>query len=445
MVIGTPGYLAPEIIDGEEAGPPSDIHAWAATLVFAATGRPPFGSGTFESIFYKIMNGTPDMDGVPGPMFPLIRAAMARHPAERPTAVTLVQLARKIDLDATLTDRTRGDTPASAFAIDAPTAKDPDARIEAIPPADDGTVVDAPTTPQRAVADYSPPQPKDFKGQLPPVAPPPPRQPRPYVPPRQKPYVPGQQQYGGYVAQPPQPAQPQGPPYPGRQPYGQQPPQGYPPQQYGPPYGRQPGQGGPPGTGEQPRPERRKPYMWFRVCNLASVAILIGLTARVPIVMLGVALAAIVVLRAADKGARGPGSVVAAFLKTPLHLPGAILKTAMWGGVWLFGGVVLVGVLMAANPGMSAGKAISFGAMAVVGLLFLAPGGGGARRQMTRVWGAVLPGVAPAMLAVLVLGLVAAWLLLSVKGYTPSLKPLTVDGSQSLTDLQNSIRSWFSI
>src|SRR5256885_453029 len=27
MVIGTPGYLAPEIIDGEEAGPPSDIHA----------------------------------------------------------------------------------------------------------------------------------------------------------------------------------------------------------------------------------------------------------------------------------------------------------------------------------------------------------------------------------------------------------------------------------
>src|SRR5690606_36661901 len=91
MVIGTPGYLAPEILEGEDAGPPSDVHAWAATVAFAATGRPPFGSGTFESIFYKIMQGTPDLDGVPDALLPVLRSAMARNPAERPTAVGLVQ------------------------------------------------------------------------------------------------------------------------------------------------------------------------------------------------------------------------------------------------------------------------------------------------------------------------------------------------------------------
>ncbi len=455
MVIGTPGYLAPEIIDGEEAGPPADIHAWAATLIFAATGRPPFGSGTFESIFYKIMNGTPDMDGVPGPLLPLIRAAMARHPVERPTAVNLVQLARKIDMDTTLTDRTRTDTPANAFLIDVPTTKDHAARIEAIPPADDGTVVDSPTAPQPVRDAYAPPQPKDFKGQLPPVAPPPaqPRQgPRPYVPPKQRPYVPGQQQYGGYVSAPPQaPPQrgypPQQPPYGG---YGQ-PPTGQ------PPTGQPPtGQVRPPGTGEAPKPEKRKPYFAYRLCSLAVLGIMLGLTARMPIVMLGVALVGAVVLRAADKAAkgmeskrvrRGPGAgdVIAAFLKTPLHLPGAILKTAMWGGVWLFGGVVLVGMLMGANANMAAGKAIAYGTMAVVALLCAGPGSGGARRQAARVWGAFLPRIEPALVVLVLLGIVAAVLLVGAKGYTPSLKPLTVDAHQSLNDLENSIRSWFNL
>ena len=39
-LLGTPGYLAPEILYGDEATPASDVHAWAATVVYAATGRP---------------------------------------------------------------------------------------------------------------------------------------------------------------------------------------------------------------------------------------------------------------------------------------------------------------------------------------------------------------------------------------------------------------------
>ena len=41
LVMGTPGYLAPEVIEGQPSSPASDVHSWGATMAFAATGRPP--------------------------------------------------------------------------------------------------------------------------------------------------------------------------------------------------------------------------------------------------------------------------------------------------------------------------------------------------------------------------------------------------------------------
>ena len=86
LVMGTPGYLAPEVIEGSPSSPASDVHCWGATMVFAATGHLPFGSGSYESIFYRIVSGQADLDGVPAPMVPLISAALARDPAHRPSA-----------------------------------------------------------------------------------------------------------------------------------------------------------------------------------------------------------------------------------------------------------------------------------------------------------------------------------------------------------------------
>jgi len=57
MFMGTPGYLAPEVIEGKQSGQASDVHSWGATVAFAATGRPPFGTGSFETIFYRIVHG----------------------------------------------------------------------------------------------------------------------------------------------------------------------------------------------------------------------------------------------------------------------------------------------------------------------------------------------------------------------------------------------------
>ncbi len=91
MFIGTPGYLAPEIIEGQEAGPEVDIHAWAGTLLYAGTGQPPFGKGTLEMVFYNITAGKADVSAAPGPLQPLLKGAFQRNPAKRPKAAELAE------------------------------------------------------------------------------------------------------------------------------------------------------------------------------------------------------------------------------------------------------------------------------------------------------------------------------------------------------------------
>src|SRR5262249_49886018 len=53
--IGTPAYLAPEQIAGSPASPASDVFAWGATVVFAATGHRAFGGDSVAAVLHKIM------------------------------------------------------------------------------------------------------------------------------------------------------------------------------------------------------------------------------------------------------------------------------------------------------------------------------------------------------------------------------------------------------
>jgi hypothetical protein len=97
MFMGTPGYLAPEVIEGRPSSEASDVHAWGATVGFAATGRPPFGTGSYETIFYRIVSGQADLSSAPAALLPLLAAALARDPAHRPSAIQLRALAGVID------------------------------------------------------------------------------------------------------------------------------------------------------------------------------------------------------------------------------------------------------------------------------------------------------------------------------------------------------------
>ena len=83
-LLGTPGYLAPEILYGDDATTASDVHSWAATVAFAGTGRPPFGRGPSMAIMDRVRRGEHDLSGLPDDLRPLVAAALDPDPARRP-------------------------------------------------------------------------------------------------------------------------------------------------------------------------------------------------------------------------------------------------------------------------------------------------------------------------------------------------------------------------
>lgn len=90
MLVGTPGYLAPEQVTGTDVTPAVDVHAWGATVAFAGTGRPPYGTGRPEAVLYRIVHEDPDLDGLPGDVRALVEAATDPDPARRPAASALL-------------------------------------------------------------------------------------------------------------------------------------------------------------------------------------------------------------------------------------------------------------------------------------------------------------------------------------------------------------------
>ncbi|KRD43154.1 serine/threonine protein kinase [Cellulomonas sp. Root930] len=83
MVLGTPGYLAPELLDGDEPDEASDFWGWAAILAFAATGRDPFGTRPLEAVLARARSGDVDLAGL-GPLTTAaLRRALAPVAADR--------------------------------------------------------------------------------------------------------------------------------------------------------------------------------------------------------------------------------------------------------------------------------------------------------------------------------------------------------------------------
>ncbi|MFF4081076.1 bifunctional serine/threonine-protein kinase/ABC transporter substrate-binding protein [Streptomyces sp. NPDC001777] len=85
-VIGTPGYLAPEQASAGPLGPACDIFSLGCVLVYAATGRRPFGDDGAASVLFRTVHEPPDLRGLPPELFPLVEACLAKDPADRPTA-----------------------------------------------------------------------------------------------------------------------------------------------------------------------------------------------------------------------------------------------------------------------------------------------------------------------------------------------------------------------
>src|SRR5215467_697729 len=166
MFMGTPGYLAPEVIEGHPSSEASDVHAWAATVAFAATGHPPFGSGGYEAIFYRIVNGQPDLAGTPSSLLPLLTAALARDPRLRPPAAQLSTQAAAL-APAALTPGAvlAGDGPVSPSTVVPVTSADRAPGAAALNGGGAPAPIRADTQPLQAIR----PAPADFADVLPPV------------------------------------------------------------------------------------------------------------------------------------------------------------------------------------------------------------------------------------------------------------------------------------
>ncbi|WP_182903510.1 serine/threonine-protein kinase [Microbispora sp. H10830] len=90
QVVGTPAYMAPEQLAAGELGFALDVFAWASTITFAATGRPPFGADAIPAIINRILNQEPDLEGIEAPLRDLLAACLAKDPGRRPTAREIV-------------------------------------------------------------------------------------------------------------------------------------------------------------------------------------------------------------------------------------------------------------------------------------------------------------------------------------------------------------------
>ncbi|GAA4982631.1 serine/threonine protein kinase [Nonomuraea thailandensis] len=89
-ILGTPAYMAPEQFSAGVVTGASDMFSWAATMAYAAGGRPPFGSDSIPALFQRILNEEPDLTGLTEPVRSLVVACLDKNPAARPSATDVL-------------------------------------------------------------------------------------------------------------------------------------------------------------------------------------------------------------------------------------------------------------------------------------------------------------------------------------------------------------------
>lgn len=386
MFMGTPGYLAPEVIEGKDSGPASDVHSWAATVAFAATGRPPFGTGAYETIFFRIMHGKPDLDTLPAPMRSLVVRALSRDPASRPAATEIAQWVASLDPDSLVP------SPAGGLA-------EPAAHLRALP----YTVSDQPAwqawpTSTRPLAVAGP---QDVRDLLPPVT---------YQPAAGAPVA---GPATADAAQPGPSAGGQGPAWPNR------PAMGGPPEP-----GRPAGPGGMLGAGVGAGDRRRTartvgPVSPWSLLVIGSLTLLVALSVLAPVTGTAVALGVLLALRAAAitgrqlarrsaDGSRAAGSVVAVALY-PVALLRALLVLLLLAPVALVGFAVAAAATIVAVPVHPLPSALAYGAGALVAVVGFGPGSTASRALLARGFSSIASTPSRLAVAYVAVAAIAAW------------------------------------
>ena len=423
LVMGTPGYLAPEVIEGQPSSPASDVHCWGATMVFAATGHLPFGGGSYESIFYRIVSGDADLEGVPAPLVPLVSAALARDPAHRPSASWLSAQANALE------QSSGGPGPTAVYTGSA----SPSAGVAAEAP-------QAPQKRQKPRKSASRPWPQDQlqKYQL-----------------QREQWRQDQElaNRGNHTGQeprspwPPQaPQQAQAPQAPRAQAPQAQAPQA--PQQAQAPWQPQ----GPQAPG-QFRPPAKPPTRPNTMAGLAIMVAAVALTVVLPVAGLVLSLAVITLLRAADRAqstlavrrsVRGPkaSDLLLVLIAAPLTVARAVLTEALMAPLALIAGAVVYGCTVVATHSLDMPRAGAYAAAAVVAWYGIGPGSGKPRRQLNRMAGVLARNRMSTAVTALAVWALAAGAVLFASSQTPYYWPAVTPHLPGLHGLITSAASW---
>src|SRR6185503_16072634 len=97
MLVGTPGYLSPEQVNGRPPTPAADVYSLGLLLLEARTGETAFPGPAVEAASARLARD-PDIPESLGPDWvTLLRTMTAREPADRPTALEVAVAATQLD------------------------------------------------------------------------------------------------------------------------------------------------------------------------------------------------------------------------------------------------------------------------------------------------------------------------------------------------------------
>lgn len=92
VLLGTPAFISPEAILGEDLGPAADIYSLCCVGYYLLEGEVPFRGRTVVEVCAKHLNEAPpkaNIEGTPEALAALLHRGMAKDPGERPSAAEL--------------------------------------------------------------------------------------------------------------------------------------------------------------------------------------------------------------------------------------------------------------------------------------------------------------------------------------------------------------------